>query len=449
MLDVQRLGARIAALRKKSGYSQEKLANMLNISPQAISKWENGHSLPDTALLPVIAQIFSCTIDDIIMPAYVFDENIENAKISADELQAERIAEQILRKLEGIKVTEPIIGMDNESILNAIRGAYPNIGNCEISRGNPSGTGRYTSISITITAPQTEIKLIEKIFPPNDRELYNYSVVSRYTLTVPQIIYIDADKGIILMEDLNDGFIQGNHFGENNSTGAFIRENYRALLNAAAKYHASFWNNYDAFGQIGLDWRLESRVNLLSHINGMEKEYKKYRAAEENGKIPKVWNIFENTIELTKLDYFQTAIDMLREKYVDLIDTRFNAGKNITVIHGDLHPGNTFISKTSKTVKFIDMEAVRIGICTEDLAMLLALHIEPNKKYALPLLQYYHDCLCNTVKDYPLELMISDYQISVMESMFFAVRLINRRIYDFSMRDRAMLAFETFVLDIQ
>lgn len=77
MLDTKKVGIKIATLRKSTGLSQEKLAEMLHISPQAISKWENGHTLPETTLLPVLSQIFRCTIDDIIMPAYSFDEKIE------------------------------------------------------------------------------------------------------------------------------------------------------------------------------------------------------------------------------------------------------------------------------------------------------------------------------------------------------------------------------------
>jgi transcriptional regulator with XRE-family HTH domain/thiamine kinase-like enzyme len=447
LFDIRILGAKLSALRRESGYSQEKLANMLNISPQAVSKWENGHSLPDTSLLPVLAQVYNCTIDEIVMPAYTFDEKIEQEKPSIVERQAERIANYILNKMEETSMAKPTIGLNDESIVSAIRKTHPNIGNCEVNRGTPAKTDRYSSISITVTAPQTEIKLIEKIFAKEDRELYNYNIVNKYTLTVPQAYCLDLDNGIILVEDLNDGYIQGNHFDEDNDSGIFIRENHRALLGAAAKFHAAFWENHEAFEQVGLDWRFENRENLLAHINGMEKDYKKYRAAEENGKVPKVWNIFENTIELDKLDYFQTAIDLLRERYARLVDTRFGLGKNITVIHGDLHPGNTFISKTAKTVKFIDMQAVRMGLCTEDLAMLLALHIEPDKKHALPLLEYYHHCFCETVKNYPFELLVDDYKISVMENMFFTIRLLNRGIYDFSMRDRAMRAFETFVLD--
>ena len=448
MLDTRKLGIKLSSLRKESGYSQEKLAHILSISPQAISKWENGHSLPETSLLPVLAQIFNCTIDDIIMPAYVFDEKVEQEKTSIVEWQAEHIANRILQKLEGTQMKKTIIGMDDDAIAGAVRNIHPNIGNCEISRGTPQKTDRYTSISITVTASQTELKLIEKICSPKDKEAFNYSFISMYTLSVPQIYHIDTDKGILLMEDLSRDYIQGNHFDEDNDSGAFIRKNYSTLLRATAKLHAAFWDNYNAFGQIGLDWRLENRVNLLSHINGMEKDYKKYRTDEENGKIPKVWNAFENKLDLSKLDYFQTAIDTLREKYVELIDTRFHAGKNITIIHGDLHPGNMFISKAAdRAVKFIDMQAVRMGLGTEDLAMLLALHIEPDKQHALSLLEEYHHCLCENVKDYTLKMLVDDYKISIMENMFFTLRLINRGIFDFSMRDRALCAFETLVLD--
>lgn len=42
MLDIKQFGKRIAFLRRQNGMSQEKLADLLGISSQAISKWENG-----------------------------------------------------------------------------------------------------------------------------------------------------------------------------------------------------------------------------------------------------------------------------------------------------------------------------------------------------------------------------------------------------------------------
>ncbi len=57
------LAKNIADLRKKKGVTQEELALALNISPQAVSKWETNTSLPDTQTLPLIADYFDVSID--------------------------------------------------------------------------------------------------------------------------------------------------------------------------------------------------------------------------------------------------------------------------------------------------------------------------------------------------------------------------------------------------
>lgn len=65
-------GKRIAALRKERGYTGEALAERLNISPQAISKWENGKCLPETAILPKLAEALDCSIDSLLYPRELF-----------------------------------------------------------------------------------------------------------------------------------------------------------------------------------------------------------------------------------------------------------------------------------------------------------------------------------------------------------------------------------------
>jgi len=68
MVDNIRIGKQIAALRKQNGFTQEELAEKLAITAQAISKWENGHTLPETALLPLLSKILNSSIDSILMP---------------------------------------------------------------------------------------------------------------------------------------------------------------------------------------------------------------------------------------------------------------------------------------------------------------------------------------------------------------------------------------------
>ncbi len=53
----------ITKLRKQKKVTQEQLANELNVSPQAVSKWETGASLPDVQTLPLIAEYFGVSVD--------------------------------------------------------------------------------------------------------------------------------------------------------------------------------------------------------------------------------------------------------------------------------------------------------------------------------------------------------------------------------------------------
>ena len=59
------LGNKIRELRKNKGITQEQLASVLNMSPQAISKWEMGAGYPDVAMLPVIAAYFGVSLDSL------------------------------------------------------------------------------------------------------------------------------------------------------------------------------------------------------------------------------------------------------------------------------------------------------------------------------------------------------------------------------------------------
>jgi transcriptional regulator with XRE-family HTH domain len=59
------LAANILKYRKKSGLSQDELAQKLGVTFQAVSKWENAKAAPDIAFLPIMADIFGCYIDEL------------------------------------------------------------------------------------------------------------------------------------------------------------------------------------------------------------------------------------------------------------------------------------------------------------------------------------------------------------------------------------------------
>lgn len=61
------LGGRVAALRQARGYTQEELGALLNVTSQAVSKWETGKALPDIALLPPLARALRTSIDRLLL----------------------------------------------------------------------------------------------------------------------------------------------------------------------------------------------------------------------------------------------------------------------------------------------------------------------------------------------------------------------------------------------
>ena len=60
------LGTKITENRKLKKMTQEELANILNVSAQAVSKWENDLSIPDLPILIELADLFNVTLDELI-----------------------------------------------------------------------------------------------------------------------------------------------------------------------------------------------------------------------------------------------------------------------------------------------------------------------------------------------------------------------------------------------
>jgi Predicted transcriptional regulators len=63
---MESLGKKIAENRKARSWTQEELAEMLGVSPQAVSKWENDVSCPDIMLLPQLSKLFDCSVDELL-----------------------------------------------------------------------------------------------------------------------------------------------------------------------------------------------------------------------------------------------------------------------------------------------------------------------------------------------------------------------------------------------
>lgn len=60
------IGAFIQRLRKERGLTQAEIAGRLSVSPQSVSNWERGETLPDIAVLPDLASVLHCSVDAIL-----------------------------------------------------------------------------------------------------------------------------------------------------------------------------------------------------------------------------------------------------------------------------------------------------------------------------------------------------------------------------------------------
>ena len=103
-----KLGEKIKFLRKNKNISQEVFANYLGVSFQAVSKWENGNTMPDIGMIPAIASFFDVTIDELFdFHAYEIEKDIRKIVDEhsmywyTDKKKAEEIIRNGLKRYPG------------------------------------------------------------------------------------------------------------------------------------------------------------------------------------------------------------------------------------------------------------------------------------------------------------------------------------------------------------
>lgn len=65
-MNIEKMGKLIAAGRKNKGMTQKALADCLNVTDKAVSKWERGLSCPDISLLPRLSELFDVTVEELL-----------------------------------------------------------------------------------------------------------------------------------------------------------------------------------------------------------------------------------------------------------------------------------------------------------------------------------------------------------------------------------------------
>lgn len=108
------LGRRIARLRLAKTATQERLAKELNVSPQAVSKWENDINYPDISLLPDLARFLGVSVDELLSGASASTQESATAQESATEKSAAEAVSIVVD--EPAEIVEEPAEQDNQGI---------------------------------------------------------------------------------------------------------------------------------------------------------------------------------------------------------------------------------------------------------------------------------------------------------------------------------------------
>jgi len=93
-MEKKTMGSFIAALRKAKGMTQQDVADRLNVSNKTVSKWERDEGYPEITMLPVIAELFEVTTDELLRGERIFDNNRRKNKEETEEEKKTRIIQK-------------------------------------------------------------------------------------------------------------------------------------------------------------------------------------------------------------------------------------------------------------------------------------------------------------------------------------------------------------------
>ena len=111
MIDAAKVGRQIADLRKVKGLTQSQLGERLNISFQAVSKWERGETLPDVGILLDLAKVLETTVDHILNGGQLMMEYPRRVSVA-----------QIREGIECFVHIGELLGKDNLFYIGAMEG---------------------------------------------------------------------------------------------------------------------------------------------------------------------------------------------------------------------------------------------------------------------------------------------------------------------------------------
>jgi len=112
VMNIVKFGAYISALRKERDMPQSGLADMLNVTRQAVSKWERGEGFPDISILCEIADLFGVSVDKLLHAggaseneAAILSSVTQNRDIAAEVFEDKGVVRDVLNIAPYLKVS--------------------------------------------------------------------------------------------------------------------------------------------------------------------------------------------------------------------------------------------------------------------------------------------------------------------------------------------------------
>ncbi|MFD1177996.1 aminoglycoside phosphotransferase family protein [Paenibacillus puldeungensis] len=240
---------------------------------------------------------------------------------------------------------------------------------------------------------------------PCENRIYSY--FSNKDISMPKIYCNDYDaasqEGVLLMENLTP-----THESLANWEAPIEPNKRSALVETITQFHAVSWET----GELPAPRHLETTAEYFQHLSYLERDYMSFRARQDFNLQPEQFDIYEKSL----LDLSKNA-----ERHIQRIAKR----QHTTVIHGDLNACNILypLDSLSKP-RLIDFEAVRIGLCTEDLVTLFIHDFFHGGTETLSLFEQYYRSLCSKISsEYTYDQFQEDVRMSVMEGLFFPLKL--------------------------
>ena len=108
-MDKKTMGSFLAALRKAKGMTQQEVADRLNVSNKTVSKWERDEGCPEIMMLPLIAELYSVTVDEILRGERITKEDKTEIKDTKSEKQIKYLIDRATTKFKNLSIISVVL----------------------------------------------------------------------------------------------------------------------------------------------------------------------------------------------------------------------------------------------------------------------------------------------------------------------------------------------------